>query len=408
MRLRRICLVTPGHLASNPRLVKEADALQAAGYQVHVVAGRYYPALDPQDREIHTTASWSHTVVDSTMGAGFVIAKMRRALTRRVLRAGAKPTLSRASWAHHAAVASLAAAAVAVKADLYIGHCLAGLAAAASAARKTRARYGFDAEDFHSAETETVERDPHERAIVTEIERALLPGCTCITAASTEIARAYHETYRLSVIPTTLLNVFPSSHAPVAPHAGTPAGQAARLYWFSQTIGPGRGLESLVQTLGLMKRPCSLHLRGLTTPLFSSSLERCAREAGYHGEIEWLPFSSPAGMVRLAAGYDLGLSLEQTTPRNRDLCLTNKIFTYLLAGIPVALTPTTAQNALIPVLGPAAVPLDLSRPLEAAAILDNVLGDCSRRTFAWQLGRDRYNWEREQRLLLAVIARALS
>ena len=29
-----ICLVSPGHVASNPRLVKEADALCAAGFHV--------------------------------------------------------------------------------------------------------------------------------------------------------------------------------------------------------------------------------------------------------------------------------------------------------------------------------------------------------------------------------------
>ncbi len=30
---RRICLVTPGHLTSTPRLLKEASALVAAGWQ---------------------------------------------------------------------------------------------------------------------------------------------------------------------------------------------------------------------------------------------------------------------------------------------------------------------------------------------------------------------------------------
>ena len=34
----RICLVTTGQPACNPRLVKEADALVDAGFDVHVVA----------------------------------------------------------------------------------------------------------------------------------------------------------------------------------------------------------------------------------------------------------------------------------------------------------------------------------------------------------------------------------
>ena len=34
---KRICLITPGHIASNPRLVKEARALQQSGMEVHII-----------------------------------------------------------------------------------------------------------------------------------------------------------------------------------------------------------------------------------------------------------------------------------------------------------------------------------------------------------------------------------
>ena len=41
VRPSRICLITPGQLALNPRLVKEADALSAAGYEVSVICTSY-------------------------------------------------------------------------------------------------------------------------------------------------------------------------------------------------------------------------------------------------------------------------------------------------------------------------------------------------------------------------------
>ena len=41
-----VCIVTPGNLASNPRVVKEAAALQSAGYRVTIVAGGAMPALN--------------------------------------------------------------------------------------------------------------------------------------------------------------------------------------------------------------------------------------------------------------------------------------------------------------------------------------------------------------------------
>ena len=59
----RICLISPSHVASNPRLVKEADALHAAGYDVHVVAGWYFPPLDRHDAEIYAASHWPRTVV---------------------------------------------------------------------------------------------------------------------------------------------------------------------------------------------------------------------------------------------------------------------------------------------------------------------------------------------------------
>src|SRR5580692_10063341 len=37
----RVCLITPGHLSTNPRIVKEADALSEAGYEVTVIAADY-------------------------------------------------------------------------------------------------------------------------------------------------------------------------------------------------------------------------------------------------------------------------------------------------------------------------------------------------------------------------------
>ena len=304
----------------------------------------------------------------------------------------------------------LARAAAREPADLYIGHCLAGLAAAGLAAGSRGARLGFDAEDFHSAETDTIERDPIEAAAVRTLEAHWLPACSHLTAASPLIAEAYAAEYDVRK-PTTVLNVFPLAGAPPRPPDAPPASRPARLYWFSQTIGVGRGLEKIIATLARLAASCSLHLRGLPAAGFPDALRTQASMVGFHGNIEFLPLGAPDDMARLATNYDLGLSLEQRTPRNRDLCLTNKIFTYLLAGVPVALTPTRAQSALTPDLGAAALPLDLADPVSAAAILDKFLADPARRAaahaVAWSLGQQRYNWDTEQRTLVVAVSKAL-
>jgi glycosyltransferase involved in cell wall biosynthesis len=115
-------------------------------------------------------------------------------------------------------------------------------------------------------------------------------------------------------------------------------------------------------------------------------------------------------MVRLAADYDLGLSLETDISESRSYCLTNKIFTYLLAGIPMMLSDTPAQRALAADLGRAATVVSLAEPAAMASALDlmceteGALEEAM--ATAWRLGRERYNWEVEQRLLLAAVAGA--
>ena len=115
-------------------------------------------------------------------------------------------------------------------------------------------------------------------------------------------------------------------------------------------------------------------------------------------------------MVTLAAEYDLGLSLETDATQSRRLCLTNKIFTYLLAGIPVLMSDTLAQSELAPQLGAAGLLGSLDDPLTMSQALDRlgdpaVLGES--KAVAWRLGRERYNWDYEKKALLASVAAAL-
>ena len=56
--MKRICIITPGNVSSNPRVVKEADALVEAGYEVRVVAGDMVPWVRERDATIFARARW--------------------------------------------------------------------------------------------------------------------------------------------------------------------------------------------------------------------------------------------------------------------------------------------------------------------------------------------------------------
>ncbi len=402
-----VCLITPGHVASTPRLVKAANALAADGYRVHVVAGRHYPPAEALDAEIFAAAAWSHTLVDYRGGGGALRRKVWRRLARGLVARPGFGTLGLAARAQHAEAFRLARAAAAVPAQLYLGHCLAGLPAAARAARARGVPFGFDAEDFHDEETVAASRNPVDRAAGRILQGRLLPRCRLLTTAAPLIGQRYEAIYGARAL--TLLNVFPLAEAPAAPVEPGPvtADRPAVAYWFSQTVGEGRGLEQTVEVLGRMRVPVELHVRGFVAPGYAARLGARAAAAGLRRPVRFLPPGHPAEMARLAAPADLGLSVEESTPLNRDLCLTNKIFVYLLAGIPQLLSATTAQAALAPELGAAALLARLEDAPAAAGRLDALFSDPRRvqaaRQAAWTLAQERFNWDLEQKTLLQAV-----
>jgi glycosyltransferase involved in cell wall biosynthesis len=192
------------------------------------------------------------------------------------------------------------------------------------------------------------------------------------------------------------------------PSTRTP-GAPLRAYWFSQTIGLDRGLQPFLQAMAHATTRIELDIRGDDPWGHGETLKTMARELGVADRLRLLPMAPPEEMVRLAAAYDLGLSLETNATENRRLCLTNKIFTYLLAGVPVLLSDTPAQRQLAPELGEAAALVPLSDPLAVATAVDRLAGRLDQaRAEALRLGRERYNWEVEKGALLASVGAAFA
>jgi hypothetical protein len=115
-------------------------------------------------------------------------------------------------------------------------------------------------------------------------------------------------------------------------------------------------------------------------------------------------------MIELSAGYDLGISFEVGQTESRRYCLTNKIFTYILAGVPVFLSDTPAQRALAADLAEAASIVSLTDIEGIARQLDEWGGSPAAldraASRAWRLGEEKYNWDMEQRVFLAAVKSA--
>ena len=407
-----ICILSPFNAAENPRIAKEAAALLDAGYRVTVVCGSY--------------AGWSQRFAADALPQACSIKEVRygpaaapgdrlvqlgRRFGGRMLVAAGAPLAQAAVLANSDATPGLRSAALQTEADLFVAHYVAALPAAADAARAHNALYAFDAEDFHTGEIPDTPARARERGIVRSIERALLPGCAHVTAASPGIAAAYATEYGLRD-PTVVLNVFPRSNAPGAP---TPKGEARpgpSLYWFSQTIGPNRGLECAVEALALAQSRPHLYLRGTPSAGYLDILRGLAASAGVGDRLHFLEPAHPRDMEKLAARHDLGLVCETGYTHNRRIALTNKQFSYLLAGIPAIMSDVAAHHAFARDAEGAATLYETGRAGSLAARIDDILQHPDRlaamRLRAYQLGQERFNWEVEQSKLIACVRETLA
>ena len=119
-------------------------------------------------------------------------------------------------------------------------------------------------------------------------------------------------------------------------------------------------------------------------------------------------------MVALCSGYDVGLATELPTSPNKIVCASNKIFTYLAAGLPVACSDTPGQRSIAQ-RDPQAIRLFAPADAGALAVIlrcwrsEGPSLEVSRRA-AWNAAVRRWHWEHpdERGTLLALVNRALA
>ncbi len=399
-----ICLITSTHVSANPRLRKEAEAFTEAGYQVHVIATDVNERLRRLDQPILSSANWTYSLVRRPNPIIYACLTLVQRVARYVLARGIRRSLRVAIFAHHRLSRRLGRLAVRTGAQIYLAHNLAALPAAAHAAGRNKAKLGFDAEDFHSEELTPEQRDAGDQIARRVIEEQLLKRCAYLTASSPLIAQAYRESYEVHM--TSILNVSPIAETPPV-SIPVSKDKARSLYWFSQTIGHGRGLEEILNALAEMRHPPELFLQGTLAEGYEQNLGDRARGLGLRDFLHFLAPVPPNQIVRNAAQYQIGLAPEPGSSSNNDLALSNKLFAYLLAGIPVVLSRTPAQLQIAQELGPAAVLVDIHQPLQVAAALESFFADEDHqrlaRAEAWRLGQERYNWDTEKHKLLPLL-----
>jgi glycosyltransferase involved in cell wall biosynthesis len=399
--LKKICIITSGQPTANPRALKEAIAFDAAGYNVTVIYCPISAWADKFDKNIFLDTpgiEWITTGFHSTgQNLKYKLARYRRKVYEFLFRYNFLTGFPENAIALYSP--ELKRKAKAIEADIYIAHNLGALPAAVAAGKKNKACIGFDAEDFHRGEAET--GSLHYR-VAKAIEDKNLPAVNYVTAASPLIAKKYGELYPgLNIIPVN--NVF--SQKFLKPIHLSANNNELNLFWFSQIIGKLRGLENIIRALNILK-DCniSFHLLGSCTREYRNRLLTLSENPGKIFFYEQVPSIE---IFEIAARFDIGVASEIPYCENRDICLTNKIFTYLLAGNCILASDTAAQtqflneNTGIGLLYDHKDVNDTAGKIYKLYTNRELVNEC--RKSSHNLAIAKYNWETEFKKILGTV-----
>jgi len=402
--VKSILILISGPLSLNPRPLKEAVALGRAGYDVTVLFVRNHAEGEARDRELMAGAPFRRVAIDMISGQD---TPAWRLFLRRGLESARRRLSANLRLQGPAALGSarlLLDAARALPADLTIVHNEAPHWVGTRLLASGR-RVAADIEDWHSEDLLPQDRARRPLKLLRSVERRLLTDAAYTSTTSRALSDALHARYG-GPPPQVITNSFPLQSDP---HGG-PAGSPPSLFWFSQTLGPGRGLELLLEAWGGTTRPSRLALLGEPCAGFRERILR--RLPADHGSrVDFLPLVSPSRLPSLIATHDIGLALEQAFIVNRDLTITNKILQYLNAGLAVVASDTSGQREVLARSPGAGLLVELSQTRALTEALDALLGDPDRISAMGRAARAAaekiFCWEKEEPVLLAAVEAAL-
>jgi hypothetical protein len=398
----KIVLISIGQPSVNPRVVKEADAFFDAGYDVTVLYCFFIKWALEKDELLLSKKSWKHKMVGgSPLKNKFSYNYTRlRFKIARILNAKAGNFFMLAERAQARVFDEVLREAKKIKADWYIGHNLGALAVAVNAAKYNNAKAGFDFEDYHRGETDDITLLNR----YTYLENKYVNQLHYYSSASYLIAKAVKQNHsNFNGREVTLLNCFSFKMQPIFVKKNK-NDKSLNLFWFSQTIGLNRGLEILFKALVKINNPhIKVTLAGRVDDTFLSfvkhSFPTLLNEIVFAGIIE------PEELPTFAASFDVGLALEPTIPINRDICLTNKVFTYLLAGNSIIYSETKMQHQFNEEskTGVSFSENNLEALIHCIQYYLNPLVLLEQRKKNYLIAKNIYNWENESKKLLAIL-----
>ncbi len=368
------------------RVQKEAKTLVEAGYQVKVFA-LHGPGLAEKEIRDGYTVEWIR--IRSRGWGTHIIIRMLKYLEFN----------ARAIW-------RLARS----RPHVIHAHDVNALVPAYVAARLARARLIYDAHELWAERRATLLRSDTLRCLIRSIEGRLARSADAVITVNQSIAQYLAREYQLPETPVVLMHSQEYREIErsniLREEFNLP--ESVRIVIYPGALLPGRGLETLIQTAHLLEN-CALVIMGKGH--IRPQIQQLIEAQDFVGQVILRDPVPPEDVLHYVASADVGVIPTPDTDLSYFYSAGNKLFHYIMAGIPAAVSNQPEKRRIVETYGVGTV-FDQTSPEDMARVINGILADSQAyRTMcqnANRAARELLNWGVESTKLLALYQRMQS
>lgn len=405
--MKKIAMIVWNEFLNDARVLKEAQTLQHAGYQVRVFA-LHTPGITPQQErlkdgiEVFRVARsplWQLRKRKIASAASPQAGKNQGHIRKLSIKHQVLRLIAR-TWTHAALLVHM----VRYGASVVHSHDVNTLPTAWLASRISRARLVYDAHEISTS------REGYDsfRRLVGMVEKRLMPAAdgtiTTTDARAKYFARAYHVTR-----PTVLQNRPRLTRCAPTNRIREELGLAEQwpIVIYQGGLQQGRGLEKLIRVAAKVPDAYFVLIGG---GRLAHSLSQLIEELELQDRVHIIPTVPLAELPSYTASADIGVQPIENTCLNHYTTDSNKLFEYLIAGLPVVATDFPEIRRIVR-RHDVGVLVSSDDPTGLAHALNVLVSDANLREAYAQNARSTavtLNWEEQESRLVDLYQQILS
>ncbi len=380
----KVCMHVLGKACTDGRVIREANALREAGFEisiVDVVAERTQPT-EEDINGIHLRHIIMPSWFVSTRFKPWFLVKVAKVFIRGALRLIWTPS------------------------DLYHAHDEMALPGCYIAARLRRKPLIYDAHELPLSDP-NITRWHRLTALASRLLKSMVPRCAGVITVSPPIAQEIHRHYHSSEV--SLLRNVPMYRTVgksdrLRQYLGL--SPATRIALYQGDIQPDRRLDRLMRAAAFLEQDIVIVLMGRDKVATQAQLESLIASEGVLDHVKIIPPVPYEELLDWTASADIGLIIYSSNySLNIQMCLPNKLFEYLMAGLPVLASSLDAVAEILTTydvgrIVPSLAPRDIGMAINS--MLADRAGLARMHDNALEAARCDFCWEKERHQLIRL------